>query len=169
MQDGGPLGQGGREGEPQEGGPDAGPPLQAQSGANGGGRVRRGQGRGESRSQARRDFFRVPVRASPVPTRESVVTRPKILFGVPVLVQVRQSRVPMRGLCDLVVKSDVPSKREKEFYNKTPSHDTRHGTEDGTPPPHRDFKERSVVLAVAHPRESASSYLSHDQGMSGTA
>merc|ERR1712070_467279 len=36
----------------------------------------------------------------------------------------------------------------------------REGWEDGTPPPHRDFKERSVVLAVAHPRESASSYLS---------
>ena len=35
----------------------------------------------------------------------------------------------------------------------------REGWEDGTPPPHRDFKERSVVLAVAHPRESASSYL----------
>ena len=38
----------------------------------------------------------------------------------------------------------------------------REGWEDGTPPPHRDFKERSVVLAVAHPNPwaSASSYLS---------
>ena len=37
----------------------------------------------------------------------------------------------------------------------------REGWEDGTPPPHRDFKERSVVLAVAHPNpwSSASSYL----------
>merc|ERR1712153_182469 len=35
----------------------------------------------------------------------------------------------------------------------------REGWEDGTPPPHRDFKERSVVLAVAHPWASASSYL----------
>ena len=26
----------------------------------------------------------------------------------------------------------------------------REGWEDGTPPPHRDFKERSVVLAAAH-------------------
>merc|ERR1712153_196167 len=38
---------------------------------------------------------------------------------------------------------------------------TREGWEDGTPPPHRDFKERSVVLAVAHPEpwSSASFYL----------
>ena len=53
--------------------------------------------------------------------------------------------------------------RKKESYNKTPSHDTRHGTgahsvvrerkktdkpkegwEDGTPPPHRDFTGRNV-------------------------
>ena len=27
----------------------------------------------------------------------------------------------------------------------------REGWEDGTPPPHRDFKERSVVLAIAYP------------------
>ena len=26
----------------------------------------------------------------------------------------------------------------------------REGWEDGMPPPHRDFKERGVVLAVAH-------------------
>ena len=37
----------------------------------------------------------------------------------------------------------------------------REGWEDGTPPPHRDSKERSVVLAVAHPNpwSSASFYL----------
>jgi len=37
----------------------------------------------------------------------------------------------------------------------------REGWEDGTPPPHRDFKGRGVVLAVAHPNpwSSASSYL----------
>merc|ERR1711935_671019 len=37
----------------------------------------------------------------------------------------------------------------------------REGWEDGTPPPHRDFKERCVVLAVAHPEpwSSASFYL----------
>ena len=37
----------------------------------------------------------------------------------------------------------------------------REGGEDGgTTPPHRDFKERSVVLAVDHPRASTFSYLS---------
>ncbi len=36
----------------------------------------------------------------------------------------------------------------------------REGWENGTPPPHRDFKERSVVLAVAHPWASTTSYLS---------
>jgi len=43
-------------------------------------------------------------------------------------------------------------KKEKE--NDT----AREGWEDGTPP-HRDFKERSVV-AVAHPWASTTSYLS---------
>jgi len=43
----------------------------------------------------------------------------------------------------------------------------REGWEDGTPPPHRDFKERSVVLAVAHPNPwaSASSYISLRSGL----
>jgi hypothetical protein len=36
----------------------------------------------------------------------------------------------------------------------------REGGEDGGTPPHRDFKERSVVLAVDHPRASTFSYLS---------
>jgi len=35
----------------------------------------------------------------------------------------------------------------------------REGWEDGTSPPHRDFKERSAVLAVAHPCASTFSYL----------
>ena len=36
-------------------------------------------------------------------------------------------------------------------------HATKEGWEDGTPPPHRDFKGRkeSVFLAVAHPWASA--------------
>jgi len=38
-------------------------------------------------------------------------------------------------------------RRKKEIRKKTHK---REGWEDGTPPPHRDFKERSVVLAVAH-------------------
>jgi len=42
---------------------------------------------------------------------------------------------------------------------------SREGWEDGTPPPHRDFKERSVVLVDGASRRpplgvSASSYLS---------
>ena len=45
--------------------------------------------------------------------------------------------------------------REKKERKKTDN--PREGWEDGTPPPRRDFKERSVVLAVAHPWASASS------------
>ena len=37
--------------------------------------------------------------------------------------------------------------RKKERKQTTQGRDG-----DGTPPPHRDFKERSVVLAVAHPK-----------------
>jgi len=64
--------------------------------------------------------------------------------GVPVLVPVRASPVPS-------VK--------KERKQTTQGRDQ--GWEDGTPLPHRDFKERSVVLAVAHPNpwSSASFYL----------
>jgi len=41
----------------------------------------------------------------------------------------------------------------------------REGWEDGTPPPHRDFKERGVVLlAVAHPRASIYLFLLSSQG-----
>ena len=39
--------------------------------------------------------------------------------------------------------------REKEFYGKKKERkktdNPREGWEDGTPPPHRDFKERCVV------------------------
>ena len=48
---------------------------------------------------------------------------------------------------------------EKKERKKTDN--PREGWEDGTPPPHRDFKERGCdALAVAHPWASASSYLS---------
>ena len=36
-----------------------------------------------------------------------------------------------------------PGKRKKENSRKTDN--PREGWEDGTPPPHRDFKERGVV------------------------
>ena len=50
----------------------------------------------------------------------------------------------------------ITSKKERKKTDNP-----REGWEDGTPPPHRDFKERSVVLAVAHPNpwSSASFYL----------
>ena len=40
---------------------------------------------------------------------------------------------------------------EKRKKERKKTYKPREGWEDGTPPPHRDFKERSVVLAVAHP------------------
>ena len=39
---------------------------------------------------------------------------------------------------------DIPRKKERKKADNA-----REGWEDGTPPPHRDFKERSGVLAVA--------------------
>ena len=43
--------------------------------------------------------------------------------------------------------SPVPSVEERKKERKT--NQPREGWEDGTPPPHRDFKERSAVLAFA--------------------
>ena len=48
-------------------------------------------------------------------------------------------------------------KKRKKERKKTDN--PREGWEDGTPPPHRDFKERSVVLAVAHPNPCRASVL----------
>jgi len=42
--------------------------------------------------------------------------------------------------------------RERKKRKKTDN--PREGWEDGTPPPHRDFKERSVVLAVRETGDS---------------
>ena len=44
--------------------------------------------------------------------------------------------------------SPVPRKKERKQKTQAPGQ----GWEDGTPPPHGDFKERSVLLAVTHPR-----------------
>ena len=67
------------------------------------------------------------------------------LSGVPVLVPVRASPVPsvVRGTgCKILSPVLVPVRASPE---RKKTDNPREGWEDGTPPPHRDFKERSVV------------------------
>ena len=62
-----------------------------------------------------------------------------------VLVPVRASPVPSVKKKENRQPKGGPKERKK-------TDNPREGWEDGTPPPHRDFKDRSVVLAVAHPK-----------------
>ena len=59
-------------------------------------------------------------------------------------------------------EKDNPREGEREIFINQHSFSWE-GWEDGTPLPHRDFKERGVIrcdaLAVTHPWASASSYL----------
>ena len=89
---------------------------------------------------------------------DELTTRPS---GLPLPISFRSlspilaaTFMPPRGRPTLVVLSRLKKERKK-------TDNPREGWEDGTPPPHRDFKDRSVVLAVAHPIpwSSASFYL----------
>ena len=80
--------------------------------------------------------------------------------GGPVLGEKLMERVVKASTTDYVEKRKKKENDTASAVNDcTPSAPSaREGWEDGTPP-HRDFKERSVV-AVAHPWASTTSYLS---------
>ena len=53
-------------------------------------------------------------------------------------------------------RSDTQNHKTRHVKKRKKTGKPREGWEDGTPPPHRDFKERSVVLAVDHPTHTHS-------------